>query len=226
MNQLDHAEGCTPRQYVGRGSRIEAALRCYGGGSSSSSTSQPVTNEQVGLELQQGGQGVAVGAGAQTGAINITSGDIQTAQMALAGAGTIAGQAIVSAGEQAGHAEDIVGGIAGAAINLGSQATGQAFQFAQNQTALAYNALNQNTALAFSTINALDMANAAGAVSAAAQDTLSAAQAATSGGGTGTTVIYKPDQSAPYAGQSGGMDATTVLLIAVAALAAIYFLKK
>ena len=92
MNPLDQKfDGCAPRRYVGRAHcAIERSLRCYGGGSSSSSTSQPVTNQQVGLETGAGA-GIAVGAGSTTGAINIqTLDDAQLASLTTAAATSLA----------------------------------------------------------------------------------------------------------------------------------------
>jgi hypothetical protein len=187
----------------------------------------------------------------QTNSNNTTvSGDVLTSNNALLLANNVvtsnnalSGQALVAADDMATHSEDIVGGIAtsaittgaqtaqslgGAAINLGNNATLAAFQFAQNQSVLNYNALNQNTALAFSTINALDTSQAAGAVSAAAQDTLAAVTAAAATPAS-TSVIYEPSATQPYTGTAAtgsGIDSTTLLLIAGIAVVAIYLFKK
>ena len=129
MNPLDQKfDGCAPRRYVGFAHyAIERRLRCYGGGSSSSSTSQPVTNQQVGLETGAGA-GIAVGAGSTTGAINIqTLSDAQLASLTTAasnitgGANSVAGQAIVAAQESAEHSADVVSSIAGQAVTTGAQ---------------------------------------------------------------------------------------------------------
>jgi hypothetical protein len=158
---------------------VEAAIRCYGGGSSSSTTSPTTTNEEVALQTGAGA-GVAVGAGASTGAINITPGDVATSEAAMvlnaeiaAGAvgtvGGVANRALDTVGGFANRALDTVGGVAGAALDTvggvaGSAlvaedhavdlATGAIEHESDTVGTVATTAINTNALLAGSVINA------------------------------------------------------------------------
>ena len=231
MKRLEHLEGCAPRCYARLPGQDIEALRCYGGGSSSSGTTTTTNYEQATLDTG-GAAGVNVGAGATTGNINITSGDVQTAQMAIQSAG----QAVVAADGQSEQADDLVASVAnnainsgaatqqtvaniaaqaiqtgaataqslgGAAINAGTIMGTAALQYGQNITSLNLNALNQNTALAFSTIAALDTAQASGATSGAVQDLTDAiAKVASGGGGSTAAPVYIEATQPAYTGQT------------------------
>ena len=188
--------------------------------------------------------------------VNITTSGATAADAGVVG---VAGQALTTAQESAAQEAELVSGLGttafGAATSLGGQAlttattgltlannlgtaaiasgsnaTLAALQFAQNESNLNYNELNQQTSLAFSTINALDTAGAAGAVSAAAQDTLAAATAAAQNSAAQPTVIYEPGAPQYGSNQSVGgsptISSTAVFVLAIAAVAAIYFFKK
>lgn len=207
--------------------------RCYCNASPSSTSQQTSQNYQVGLQTAPGGPGIALGAGSSAGAItaiasnsgnsttnsnNTTvAGDVTTSLAGLA----LAGQTVTAMQEQSDHSADIISGIGGAAINLGAQVTGEAFQFAQNQSVLNYNALNQNTSLAFSTINAISQANASGAISAAAQNTLAASVAAAAATQPVTPVYVSTGQQ-PYSGASAtgtGISTTEIVGLGIAVVA-------
>ncbi len=244
MNRLEHLEGCAPRCYARLPGHDIEALRCYGGGSSSSSTPTTTTYQQATLDTG-GAAGVNVGSGASTGAINITSGDVQTAQMAIQSAG----QAVVAAAGQSEQADDIVASVANNAVNSGAASTAAvsniaaqaiqtgaataqslggaainsgtimgtaALQYGQNITSLNLNALNQNTALAFSTIAALDTAQASGATSGAAQDLTNALASVASGGGGSTAApVYIATTQPAYTGQTADTGASTTTILLV-----------
>ncbi len=251
MNPLEHIDGCAPRRYVScQAKAIDLATRCYGGGSSSSSTSQPVTNQQVGLQTGAGA-GIAVGAGSTTGAINIsTLDDAQLQTLATAGS-SIVNQGIVAAQDTAEHASDVVSSIAGTAITTGAQTAqslggaainagtqlGVAGLTAGNNlatTALAVtnsnlNALNQNTAEAFSVLASMETSQESGAASGEAQDLLALANKLSSASSAAPTVIYQPvatdTGSQPYTGTAAtgsGLSWGTIGLVAAGIAALIW----
>jgi len=214
MNLLEQKfEGCAPRRYVScQAKAIDLATRCYVGGMSSSTTSQPVTNEQVGLELQNGGQGIAVGAGSTTGAINIqTLSDAQLQDLTTA-------------------ASDVTT----TAINTSAQTAQAALAAGQNLANTAYsvtsanlNALNANTAEAFSILASMETSQQSGAVSGEAQDLAALASHLSSLSSAPATVVYQPvaTDSGTGAATGSGLSWGTVALI-VAGIAALIWGPK
>ena len=224
MRRLEHLEGCAPRCYARLPGHDIEALRCYGGGSSSSGTTTTTNYEQATLDTG-GAAGVNVGSGATTGAINITSGDVQTAQMALSGASNLAGQAIVTSAEQSEAADDIVANVANNAINSGA-ATQQtvaniAAQAIQTGAATAQSlggaAINSGTILGTAAlqygqnITSLNL-NALNQNTALAFSTIAALDTAQASGATSGAVQDLTDALARTASGSGGSTAAPVYI--------------